>query len=258
MSDCIEDVKFNTVARACVKLFNLFGRPKHMRTDNATYLTTVFMEDLCKQLSIHHSLSTPYEHRGNTHCERGLKTLEAIICKIRDEDKNLPWSSFVQHAVYFYNVSDCDFTGYSPYQLFFGTRPTLSFELADEITPGLVEKNYQITEIKYQTRLAYNCAYSTLLAKRLKANEKYNNQVKEKQPLFKKNDKILVKKPLPNGKLDYYYDGPFVVTNADNFIVYYKKPRYKKEFRAHCCMVKLFHEPKDTVGDVISQGGVSK
>ena len=126
-----KDQKASTVADLLVsRLFSRFGPPTVLHSDQGRKFESNLMQEVCNLMGIHKSRTTAYHPQCDGLVERQNRTLQdmlsAFVSKHRDD-----WDLWVDIAVYAYNTSCHDSTGFSPYELVFGrvARTPLEIDL---------------------------------------------------------------------------------------------------------------------------------
>ena len=86
------------------------------------------MQEVCSLMGIHKSRATAYHPQCDGQVERQNHTLQEMLAAFVSEHKD-GWDSCVSLAVYAYNTSCHESTGFSPYELVFGRSPRTPLEL---------------------------------------------------------------------------------------------------------------------------------
>lgn len=124
--------KLRTVAKALWENFIVhYGIPEKLHSDQGADFESKTIKELCELMGIHKIRTTPYHPRGNP-VERFNRTLLNMLGTLKESDK-VHWSSFVKPLVHAYNCTKHDSTGFSPYELMFGTHPRLPIDLAFDV-----------------------------------------------------------------------------------------------------------------------------
>ena len=104
-----------------------FGPPTHIICDQDPAFTSSLMEAFVTQLNIKVILVSPTNHRS-LQAEHGIKSLSGLLVKHLSEVWS--WHSCLPYSMLCYNAySTPNLNGYSPYELVFGHKMTLSQEL---------------------------------------------------------------------------------------------------------------------------------
>ena len=96
------------------KIFNYFGYPKHIRSDNGPPYNSTEYADFCKRYDIDHQFSDPFHPISNGHAERAVGIGKSIIKKAQ----NL---KILQDLIHQYNNAPLQ-DGLSPTQWMFGSQ----------------------------------------------------------------------------------------------------------------------------------------
>lgn len=118
------------------------GKPQVLITDRGAQFTSAEWKLWLEKHRIPHHLTTPRHPQSNGIDERFNGTLARILrTHVDDEQSN--WDEELKWALYVYNTSVHDSTGYSPYQLIHGLDPRSPLknnELGDETGPEQLQR----------------------------------------------------------------------------------------------------------------------
>ena len=121
-----------------------FGPPTHIICDQDPAFTSSLMEAFVTQLNIKIVLVSPTNHQS-LQAEHGIKSLSGLLVK----HLSIVWSwhSVLPYSMLCYNgYSSPNLNGYSPYELVFGHKMTLSHELeikVDTVVSGTFKDYYE-------------------------------------------------------------------------------------------------------------------
>ena len=119
---------FTTAQAAYNHFFSKYGFPEKIVTDQGTNFESYLFEDLCKVASITKLRTTSYHPQSNGNSERFNSTLINMIRTLGDEDK-VKWTTHLNTLCSAYNSTVHSSTGFSPYWLLMGRKPTLAVDL---------------------------------------------------------------------------------------------------------------------------------
>ena len=115
-----KDQKARTVAEVLVsKVFTRFGPPEIIHSDQGSNFESNLMKEICSLMGIHKSRTSAYHPQCDGLVERQNRTLQDILASYVSKYKD-DWDLWVDLAVYSYNTSVHESTGFSPYELVFG------------------------------------------------------------------------------------------------------------------------------------------
>ena len=192
-------------------VFLKYGFPRKIWSDRGTQFTSNQTRNMLKSLGIEQRTTTAYHQSANGLCERVQKSLVAIIRKFTNEQQT-NWDDFVPFAMWAYNTTVQESTGYSPHLLLFGRPAVLTI---DHIFHGLREQN-----AAYLQELAQNINYLRMQARQNlerqqeRQRDRHNKHARINYYL-KKGDYALVRNNWPasslSKKLRPKFLGPFEV-----------------------------------------------
>ena len=107
-----------------------FGKPRTIRTDEGKEFVNAGLKYLCQRWCVEHMSTGGYQSQANP-VERWHRYANSAMGALgpafgRD------WDKYLQVVVFNYNVSVCESTGYSPYELMFGRAQSLLQDLKDD------------------------------------------------------------------------------------------------------------------------------
>ena len=121
-----------------------FGPPTHIICDQDPAFTSSLMEAFITQLNIKVILVSPTNHKS-LQPEHGIKSLSGLLVKHLSQVWS--WHSCLPYSMLCYNgYSTPNLNGYSPYELVFGHKMTLSHELelkVDTVVSGTFTDYYE-------------------------------------------------------------------------------------------------------------------
>ena len=121
-----------------------FGPPTHILCDQDPAFTSSLMEAFVTQLNIKIVLVSPTNHQS-LQAEHGIKSLSGLL--VKHLSTVWSWHSVLPYSMLCYNgYSSPNLNGYSPYELVFGHKMTLSHELeikVDTVVSGTFKDYYE-------------------------------------------------------------------------------------------------------------------
>lgn len=123
-SDLIDFVESN--------IFAIHGKPKVIITDRGVQFTSHEWKAFIARSKVEHRLTTPYHPQSNGIDERLNGTLVRILRTYVDENHS-DWDLKLKWALYIYNTTVHESTGYSPYQILHGLDPRSPLNTSNRI-----------------------------------------------------------------------------------------------------------------------------
>ena len=109
------------------------GSPKELLSDRGRNFIAETVEELCKRMSVHHKLSSPYHPQTNGLVERFNRTLCETLAKISEQTNT--WDKVLPSVLFAYQTVKYDITHYEPFYLVYGRMARLPIELDIETIP---------------------------------------------------------------------------------------------------------------------------
>ena len=124
-----KDQRASTVAEVLVsRVFSRFGPPAIIHSDQGRNFESHLMHEICRLMGIHKSRTTAYHPQCDGQVERQNRTLQNILSSFVSQHKD-DWDNWVALAVYAYNTSCHESTGFSPYEMVFGRDARTPIEI---------------------------------------------------------------------------------------------------------------------------------
>ena len=119
----------------------VFGKPTEIISDNGTEFLNDAMELLLKKWGIRQHHTGGYQPQANPveRYHRFLNAVMTMLCSRHGEN----WAEYLPAALYAYNTSVCDSTGFSPHQLMFHGRDA---NLLEDIDAGALADQLGLNE----------------------------------------------------------------------------------------------------------------
>lgn len=205
----IKDITAITTAHNLVHhVFLKYGLPEIIVTDNGTNFISETLKEVNRLFKIKKVTTTSYRPNSNQ-IERFHRSLGNYLKAFVQKEHNR-WSDYLDFAIFSYNNSYNIATGFSPFELVFGRICKLPTEITSKRVPTYNYENYA-NELRERLRLSHELAKEHLL-KAKETNKKFYDRKQDKAVLpLKKNDLVLILKPVKKRKFEEPYEGPFRV-----------------------------------------------
>ena len=123
------DQKSSTVANTLVScVFSRFGPPTVIHSDQGRNFDSTLMHEIYNIMGVKKSRTTAYHPHGNGLVERRNRTLHERLSNFVS-DHSGDWDQWLDQAVFAYNTSIQESTGFSPYELVFGHPARMPIEI---------------------------------------------------------------------------------------------------------------------------------
>lgn len=209
----IENKEAKTVARAFVEDFVLrFGSVSKVKSDMGTeYLNETF-KAVANLLGMRHVHSTPYHPQTIGSLERNHRNLNEYLRHFVNDELS-DWDEYVRFYEFAYNTTPCISTGYTPYELVYGKRVELPFDLKSDETGPLYNVEDYSKEMRYKLQLAHERARNLLNKNKLLRKKAIDAKMTNHYH-FRVGDKVLLKK-FDNHKLESVKQGPYEIVKIE-------------------------------------------
>ncbi|KAG1034516.1 hypothetical protein G6F43_013395 [Rhizopus delemar] len=181
------------------------------------------IRQVCRNYSIIHKTTTPYNPQSNGLIERFNRTLGQILQR-RDDNEKKDWDQYLPAAVFAYRSMKQATTKQSPFFLLYGYEPKTPFDMKHQIyekSPSKFEaalfhrtahQTHNLNRIREQATKAIR---TTQTAQKKAIEDKLQEQRKELKPSFNIGDIVLLYKDYLStswsGKLQDKWEGPCTV-----------------------------------------------
>ena len=109
----------NVVDSLVTRVFSRFGLPMIIHSDQRRNFESNLIQEVSRLMGIHKSRTTAYHRQCDGLVQRKNRTIQGILSTFVSEHPG-DWDNWVSLAVYAYNTSTHESTGYSPYEMVFG------------------------------------------------------------------------------------------------------------------------------------------
>ena len=239
----LRSIKTNTILKALIKIFTLFGLPKSIQSDQGTNFMAHAFQQVMNQLGIKQYKSSAYHPESQGALERFHQTLKTMI-KMYCIENSKDWDEGVHLLLFAESVQES--LGFSPFELVFGHAVRGPLLLLKE--KWLDEDPEKISVLKYVATFKDRLFRAGQMAKRNLQESQSKMKVwydrKAKSRCFEHGDRVLVLFPVVGNPLQAKYSGPYKVVKKisdTNYLV--KTPDRRKETQVcHINMLKAYHE----------------
>ena len=242
----LRSIKTNTILKALIKFFTLFGLPKSIQSDQGTNFMAHAFQQVMNQLGIKQYKSSAYHPESQGALERFHQTLKTMI-KMYCIENSKDWDEGVHLLLFAVRESVQESLGFSPFELVFGhaVRGPPLLLLKEK---WLDEDPEKISVLKYVATFKDRLFRAGQMAKRnfqesqSKMKVWYNRKAKSR--CFEPGDRVLVLFPVVGNPLQAKYSGPYKVVKKISDTNYLVKTlgRRKETQVCHINMLKAYHE----------------
>ena len=118
----MQDQKAETIVQILRdNIFTVTGPPQKLHSDQGRNFESHIMADLCKAFGVKKSRTTPYHPMGDGLVERMNRSLLTLL-RTYVEGESL-WEEHLQLLLFIYRTTRHSSTGFSPYEILFGSNP---------------------------------------------------------------------------------------------------------------------------------------
>ena len=208
----LRSIKTNTILKALIKFFTLFGLPKSIQSDQGTNFMAHAFQQVMNQLGIKQYKSSAYHPESQGALERFHQTLKTMI-KMYCIENSKDWDEGVHLLLFAVRESIQESLGFSPFELVFGHAVRGPLLLLKE--KWLDEDPGKISVLKYVATFKDRLFRAGQIAKRNLQESQSKMKVwydrKAKSRCFEPGDRVLVLFPVVGNPLQAKYSGPYKV-----------------------------------------------
>ncbi|EIE92289.1 hypothetical protein RO3G_17160 [Rhizopus delemar RA 99-880] len=256
-------IRFQTASEIALFLYEEIicrhGCPTIIVSDNGKPFVSKLIQQVCKNFSIIHKTTTPYNPQSNGLIERFNRTLGQILQKRTKEEKD-DWDSYLPAALFAYRTIKQGSTKNTPFFLLYGYEPKTPFDIDHHV--------YERNSPKFEAILRHRTIHQIYNLNRIRdagvqniqrAQESQKKQIenkilderKELKPPFKLGDIVLIYRDYLStswsAKLQDKWEGPYVIQHILGKGTYHIKsmdPHDIKLRRIHGNRMKPYLLPK--------------
>ena len=239
------------------RFFPIFGLPTYLKTDNGAPFASKLIDDLAEMLKVKTMKSVPYNPASNPVERQHLNIKRALtaICK----NKVTTWDEELPTILFSLRVAKNRITGYSPYEMVFGTLPRTRLEhiFGDPPSPEFYSTRHEYVEaLQNRIQSAHKWARKNISTAVARTRLQYH----KKADLYEVGDKVWLFSPRvsrtgESRKLKSCWSGPWTVNKKLSDVSYKIKPHrlwaMQGEMLVSINRLKRFicaEEDEDTVG----------
>ena len=219
----LPDKSATTVAHALIENVILkLGCPASIHSDFGREFENSLMRQICDELGVEKTHTTPYHSRGNGCVERWHRSLNAMLGKTVATHQT-DWPTHLPFVVNAYNTTEHSATGFSPFFLMYGREQNTPIDvvLGDTRPSGQQVGNYAQLLVD-RMRQAHALARENLKRTAERVKKYYDVGVRHKQ--FNEGDRVWMLNPRrfkkKSPKWERPYVGPFTVVKKINDVNY--------------------------------------
>lgn len=229
----------NTVAHHFVTQFVcLHGLPQTLVTDCGTEFLSKVFKEVCTQLKIKQTSTSPYHPQSNGSLERSHRTLGEYLRSFANKNPQ-NWDAHVPFAMFCHNSTVHSATNFQPYELVYGNKLTVPNSFTRTPEPQYNYNDY-CHELKKNMQEAHQLAKAQLQTNKIESKNRYDQKLKSLN--LNPGDKVMMQEKQSKGKLAPKWLGPYIVIeslpDSPNLTILKKN----KPVTLHRNLFKKFHE----------------
>ena len=206
----LRSIKTNTILKALIKFFTLFGLPKSIQSDQGTNFMAHAFQQVMNQLGIKQYKCSTYHPESQGALERFHQTLKTMI-RMYCIENSRDWDEGVHLLLFAVRESVQESLGFSPFELVFGHVVRGPLLLLKE--KWLDEGPEKISVLKYVATFKDRLLRAGQMAKKNLQKSQSKIKVwydrKAKSRCFEPGDRVLVLFPVVGTPLQAKYSGPY-------------------------------------------------
>jgi transposase-like protein len=202
-----------TIAKAfATEIICRVGVPETIVTDCGSNFMSKLFTSLCKLFKIEKFNTNSYHPMSNSSLERTHRTVVNYLrCFVETDPEN--WDTYLPMANFSHNTTVHTSTGFTPFELLYGTQATLPTSFYKEPEMFYDYDNY-LKELKARFQRSLSLARENTTKCKTKSKIYYDKRINS--AFFHEGDKVLLINPVKKHKLDSPKLGPYVVMKINN------------------------------------------
>lgn len=214
------------ISEAFVKNFIArFGAPRALLTDQGANFRSSFMKAIARKFRIKMYQTSAFYPQSNGSIERSHHVLAEYLKQYVNENND--WDELIELAMFSYNTSQHEGTGYTPHELVFGKlarHPSAHQQIEEQQDTTYAAYLEELFSRIYDLQ---QLAAENLKKSKEKSKTYYDRRINPKT--FKVGDKVLMLKEPKKGKFGDQYTEPCeileILSGGNVKILYKNKPR---------------------------------
>ncbi|XP_051170097.1 uncharacterized protein LOC127287306 [Leptopilina boulardi] len=186
------------------KFISQFGCPQIVHTDQGRDFTSKLMENFCKIFKIKQLRSTAFHPQSLGSLERSHHVLIQYLKNFCNKNN---WDKWLPYAMFSYNTSKHEGTGFAPHQLIFGKNARVPSQFA--------KRNLSLTYDLFLKTLSEKIVETQSTAREklhaAKEKSKHYYDLKLNSQNYEVNDSVYLQRNNKTSKLDTDYAGPYKI-----------------------------------------------
>lgn len=241
----VRAITARAITKVLMDFFSLFGLPRRLQTDGASYFVGNHFREFCDKHGIEHSVSSPYHPQSQGALERAHQTMKSILRKYAHTyssswDENLPYMLFVLRDL------PSESTGFSAYELIFAHRVrgplSLVHSMLFESPENLVSLIELVGSLRQNLLACWQMAATNVEKSKTRTKIWYDKKARHRS--YDVGDKVLILSHAPKHPLSARFHGPYTVLKkiSDTTYVVSTPDRRRPQTLCHVNMIKRFEE----------------
>lgn len=213
----IKDITAESIAPELWKLFNDFGFPRVVQSDNGPEFTSRVFKELIRISGVDHRRITPYQPRTDGKVERNIGTVKLVLAKLL-HGVHEDWPAFVPWAQSSINNKVSLLTGSTPFSLMFGRKfnpyqdYTSTAPLDTLAETEWARRQDQMIAVIYPSIAERVAAQKVQMKRRLDKRQRAVNFRKGDVVMLRRKERVMNE---PLGALENEYTGPYIIESKN-------------------------------------------
>ena len=186
------------------EVFTLVGPPQRLHSDQGRNFESTLLRDLCKAFGVEKSHTTPYHPMGDGLVERMNRSLLSLLRTYVERETQ--WEEHLQLLLYIYRTTKHSSTGFSPFEVLFGSNPPLQ-QVPDLCRPLFPEPSNYCEQLKNKLASLREMVDSNLVESADRQQNSYKGSFRS--PL-EPGQQVLLNNPCAS-KLEPRWTGPWLI-----------------------------------------------